>query len=600
MSVKYYGLYLPLIIASFFFSLSSVMASNDDIAYNVIFKGISDKDLLSDIKSISDAYNIDHQVTSSYLLQKMAQSDTEKFLQLLKARSFYRASVKWEINTKDNALKLTFIIETGDPFILKSVKLEFADGPHEDAPKLPGINKLGFVLNSPFLSQTALDGQDELIRIIRSNGFPFVKIAKREVTIDHKDQSVSVIFYIDTGSKAFFGHTTISGLADIDESYVAGKVPWKQGDIFNGDLIEEARKKITELGLFTSVRITEGKDIDNESMISMAIEVTERKHRSIGIGLKYLTDEGPGAKLSWEHRNIFHNGEKLSTSLELAEYTTASETSFRKQDFLQNDQTLRFSMLVSSYYPEAYESKSIIGSAYIDRKLTKIFNAGSGITLKSSTIDQLGSADSYNLLSLPVYFTMDKSNDLLDPVIGDRLLLQLTPYYRISDESLLFNKALFSYKRYVRISRKPLIVVAAEVTASVIKGEVRDDIPADERLYAGGGGSVRGYEYQSVGPLTDGVPVGGTALFESSLEFRFKISERFGLVTFIDGGNAFKDRLFEQENPIRWGTGLGLRYYTPVGPFRLDVGFPLNRRKDINGKYIDDSYQIYISLGQAF
>lgn len=595
MPVKRYGVYLPLIIALIFFPLSSVMASDDDIAYKVIFKGISDKDLLSDIQSISDAYNIEHQITSSYLLQKMAEGDTEKFLQLLKARSFYNASVKWAIDTKDNKLRLAFTIDTGDPFILKSVELEFSDEPREDAPKLPGIKRLGFVLNSPFLTQSVLDGQEELISIIRGKGFPFVKITKRDVTVDHKDQSASVIYYIDPGPKAFFGHTTISGLTDVDESYVAGKLPWKQGDIFNGNLIEEARKKITELGLFASARITEGNDIDENSMVPMAIEVAERKHRSIGIGLKYLTDEGPGAKLSWEHRNIFNHGEKLSASLELSEFTTSVETSFRKQDFFRNDQTLRFSMLISNYHSDAYESRSITGSAYIDRKLTKIFSTGGGIALKSSTINQLGVADSYNLMSLPIYFNMDKSNDLLDPVIGDRVSLQLVPYYQISDEKPVFYKGLLSYKRYIRISKEPLIVIAAEITASVLKGASRDEIPADERLYAGGGGSIRGYEYQSVGPLIDGVPVGGKALFESSLEFRFKVSERFGLVAFFDGGSAFSDKLFSNEDPIRWGTGLGLRYYTPVAPFRLDVGFPLDKRKGI-----DDSYQIYLSLGQAF
>jgi len=595
MPVKRYGVYLPLIIAFIFFPLSSVMASDDDIAYKVIFKGISDKDLLSDIQSISDAYNIEHQITSSYLLQKMAESDTEKFFQLLKARSFYNASVKWAIDTKDNKLRLAFAIDTGDPFILKSVELLFSDGPREDAPKLPSVKKLGFVLNSPFLTQSVLDGQEELISIIRGKGFPFVKITKRDVTVDHKDQSASVIYYIDPGPKAFFGHTTISGLTDVDESYVAGKLPWKQGDIFNGNLIEEARKKIAELGLFASVRIIEGKDIDENSMVPMAIEIAERKHRSIGIGLKYLTDEGPGAKLLWEHRNIFNHGEKLSASLELSEFATSVETSFRKQDFFQNDQTLRFSMLISNYHSDAYESRSITGSAYIDRKLTKIFSTGGGIALKSSTINQLGIADSYNLMSLPIYFNMDKSNDLLDPVIGDRVSLQLVPYYQISDEKPVFYKGVLSYKRYIRISKEPLIVIAAEITASVLKGASRDEIPADERLYAGGGGSIRGYEYQSVGPLIDGVPVGGKALFESSLEFRFKVSERFGLVAFFDGGSAFSDKLFSHEDPIRWGTGLGLRYYTPVAPFRLDVGLPLDKRKGI-----DDSYQIYLSLGQAF
>jgi translocation and assembly module TamA len=343
------------------------------------------------------------------------------------------------------------------------------------------------------------------------------------------------------------------------------------------------------------VRITEGSAIDEQSRISMAIEITERKHKSVSVGVKYLTDEGPGAKISWENRNLFHHGEKLSTYLELSNYTTASETGFRKLGFLNDDQSLRLSLRVANYHPEAYKSKSIISSGFIDRDLTKILRAGVGLTVKSSKIDQLGSVEYYNLLSLPLYFEMDKRDDLLDPVIGDRLSLQLTPYYQTSGASNTFGKVLVSYKRYIRISRKPLISVAANLTVSVIRGAAREDIPADERLYAGGGGSIRGYAYQSVGPLSNGVPVGGKSLFESSMELRLKLSERFGLVAFIDGGNAYIEDIFSSGEPLLWGTGLGLRYYTPVGPFRLDVGMPLNRRKGI-----DDSYQIYLSLGQAF
>jgi translocation and assembly module TamA len=587
-----YFLYAAILVITFYSNAGSI---EKGVGYETVFKGISDKDLLTDIQSISDSYNIEHEMESIYLLQKMADSDIKKFLQLLKSRGFYNASVKSEIDTKADPQKLLFIFETGNAFVLKSVKLEFSGIISDDAPKLPSIKSLGLVLNMPFSSEAVLDAQDELIRIIRSRGFPFVKISDREVIVDHQDQSVSVTFYIDPGQKAFFGPTKVSGLTEVDESYVKGKIPWKEGDAFNGNLIEELRKEISGLGIFASVIITEGKDVDSMSRISTTIEVTERKHRSLSAGLKYLTDEGPGARLSWENRNIFHKGERLSTSLDLSKVTTASETGFRKEDFLLSDQDLRLSLKLSDYHPEAYQSRSVISSGYIDRDLTKIFSLGGGLVLKTSSIEQLDSVESYYLFSLPLYFEMDKTSDLLDPVIGDRLSLQFIPYHQISGARATFGKALLSYKRYVRVSRKPLVVIAAALKASVLKGASRDDIPADERLYSGGGGSIRGYEYQTVGPLSEGVPIGGKSLFESSLEVRLKLSERFGLVAFLDGGTAYAEKLFSGNYPLKWGTGLGFRYYTPVGPFRLDIGIPLDKRKGI-----DKSYQIYISLGQAF
>jgi translocation and assembly module TamA len=122
------------------------------------------------------------------------------------------------------------------------------------------------------------------------------------------------------------------------------------------------------------------------------------------------------------------------------------------------------------------------------------------------------------------------------------------------------------------------------------------DIPADERLYAGGGGSIRGYAYQSVGPLDeDDDPIGGRSVLELSAELRMKLTDRIGLVTFLDGGSAFESTFPDSSEKLQWAAGLGFRYFTAIGPLRLDVGFPLNRRTDI-----DDAFQIYVSIGQAF
>ena len=126
-------------------------------------------------------------------------------------------------------------------------------------------------------------------------------------------------------------------------------------------------------------------------------------------------------------------------------------------------------------------------------------------------------------------------------------------------------------------------------------GAERDEIPADLRFYAGGGGSIRGYSFQSVGPLRQNEPLGGRSLFELSVEFRMKVFDSIGLVAFMDGGSVFEDTFPDFDEPLRWGAGLGFRYFTPVGPLRLDVGVPLNRREDM-----DDRFQIYVSLGQAF
>jgi translocation and assembly module TamA len=175
------------------------------------------------------------------------------------------------------------------------------------------------------------------------------------------------------------------------------------------------------------------------------------------------------------------------------------------------------------------------------------------------------------------------------------LALKLSPSYVASGESDDFAKGYGRYRHYIHLSQTPPLVLATGVTLGSIVGAETEEIPADERFYAGGGGSVRGYAYQSVGPLIGDVPTGGSSLIELTMEFRLKITERLGVVGFLDGGNVFTTKYPDIGEKLFWGAGGGFRYYTRIGPLRLDVGFPLDRRPDV-----DDRFQIYVSLGQAF
>ncbi|MFH0811731.1 MAG: BamA/TamA family outer membrane protein [Pseudomonadota bacterium] len=203
--------------------------------------------------------------------------------------------------------------------------------------------------------------------------------------------------------------------------------------------------------------------------------------------------------------------------------------------------------------------------------------------------------DRFGLLSFPLQFKRDTSNDLLDPISGGRLSLRLIPYYETFGTKERFLKNYASYSHYFQLAEKPFLTLAGRSALGVIFGADRDRIAADERFYAGGGGSIRGYEYQSVGPLRKNEPIGGRSLFELSVELRVKVTNNFGLVTFCDGGSAFSSVIPDWGETLRWGAGLGLRYYTRIGPLRFDVGFPLNRREKI-----DDPFQFYVSIGQAF
>jgi translocation and assembly module TamA len=206
--------------------------------------------------------------------------------------------------------------------------------------------------------------------------------------------------------------------------------------------------------------------------------------------------------------------------------------------------------------------------------------------------------ETFLLLGFPITIIRSTTDSLLEPTHGTRVELAVTPYTEISGDDLAFAVVRTTPSLYIPF-HTPLLrpsVLATRLSLGTIEGAKRDEVPADKPFYAGGGGSIRGYEYQRVGPLDDDdEPLGGRSLLEVGAELRFRITEAFGIVGFFEGGNVYSSMYPDLDDVIRWGTGGGLRYYSPVGPFRLDIGTPVNGRGDI-----DDPVQFYLSLGEAF
>jgi len=325
------------------------------------------------------------------------------------------------------------------------------------------------------------------------------------------------------------------------------------------------------------------------------VVVTERRHRSIGAGLGYRTDERLLARLTWEHRNIFHGAERLSLAAKASGFTKSVEVGFKKPYFLREDQSLRLSFRMAEDEPDAYMSRNLSASGVLDRNLTGEIKVGAGLAFKLSEVEQLQEEENFRLLSLPSYLEWDSTDRLLDPTTGGRLALLLAPYYDVSGLEFGFFKTQISGTQYLQVFQAPRLVLAGRLGLGSLTATDLFSVPADERFYAGGGGSIRGYAYQSAGPLVDGQPIGGRSLFEVSFEIRSELTSRWGLVAFLDGGHAFESTVPDFSEPLLWGAGAGFRYFTPVGPLRFDVAIPLNRRPEI-----DEHFQIYVSLGQSF
>jgi translocation and assembly module TamA len=381
----------------------------------------------------------------------------------------------------------------------------------------------------------------------------------------------------------------------IDIAYVESFVTWQAGDWFDRRQLDRLRTDLLATGLFESVSIRRDSELDADGELPIHLVLKEGKHRSIGLEGYWSTDEGLGGEVTWEHRNLAGRQERLTTSLRLEEVRQELDIRFRKPRFLAERQTLLASVQLSVEDTDAYQGSLINGALGLDRRLGQYWTASGSLWAEASELEDYLGERRFDLQGLELDLRRNSANDPLDPSRGWRMDLALLPYHISGDDNLDVLQGTLGLRGYLPLGKQSGPIIAVRAKFGTIVDQDPEVLPANRRFYAGGGSSIRGYALQSVGPVTDsGQPTGGNALVELGAELRFRFSESLGGVLFAEGGNVFEDSKPDPTRELRWAAGAGLRFFTAVGPVRLDVGVPIDPRDS------DDDFQFYISVGQAF
>ena len=579
---------------AFLYVVSGAAWCDAEFEYAARIEGVSNAKLRATLEGLSDTLALQENVPGSLThLRRRAERDKKRFLAALRAEAYYAACVSIEIDSEAKPISVVFRIETGPAYRLQTVHIAPVDA--DATAPMPEPVELGLVPGEPALSRAILNAEKKLVARLKDEGYPFPNVSDRKVVVDHGSQTVDVTYNVTLGRKAVFGPTRFDGLESVKESVVRARLPWREGDAFEGRLMQQAQKRLYETGLFALVRIEPLEEIDSEGRVPIHVEIAERKHRTIGAGIQYRTDEGLGTRFIWEHRNIRRLGRRLTVDANVSETVYDAEVRYRVDQFRREDQSLLLSFEAGELEPEAFTSTRVGAAAWVERELRKTLVLGAGLAFRFGEVEQFDRKETYQLLSAPVQLTWDRTDYPLDPGRGFRLTTRLEPFADVFGGETSFLKAEVTHRQYYRPWDSPDWVLAGRLRLGASAGGSLGDIPADERFYAGGSTSIRGYPYQTVGPLIHDDPVGGRSVAEVSVELRRRLTKTIGLVGFVDGGTAFKSTFPDFGRDPRWGAGLGLRYFTPIGPLRLDVAVPLNRRDEV-----DDAFQLYISIGQAF
>ena len=574
-----------------------------DLNYRTEITGVEDTELADLLDKISELKTLeDKPPVSAEALRRRADRDLGRLADAAHSLGYWDAEFSYDVDAEADPAKVTVTVKPGLLYHVASVKVLGADGRPLSIPQ--DEKRLPLKPGDPARTAPVVATETALLAALGDSGHPFAKAETRRVEIDKDTQTMEVVYTFDPGPVMRFGPVAIEGLERLDPAYVEGRLRWQRGAVYDASKVEETRRALIETGLFSTVQITPKADPDNPLDVRMTIDATERLHRTIGVGLAYNTSQGVGARAFWENRNLFGNAEYLRLSAEVGQQIDAFRANFRRPDFLAIDQDLLATVEIANDTPVAYHSRRALATAGIERRFGRLLTGGVAFEVEKANVVQLADVSSitaaqrtqhYELVGVPAYVKLDTTDNLLNPTTGYRAQLAVTPAHTFSGSNLTFVTSLISGSTYWALGSEERAILAGKLALGALDGAPLFQLPADQRIYAGGGGSIRPYGYQMAGPLApNNDPIGGKSSLVLNLEARVKVTENIGIVPFVDAGSYYESPRPQLGRTLLYGVGLGLRYYTAFGPLRLDLATPLHRRS------ADSPIQVYVSLGQAF
>ncbi|MFA5964944.1 MAG: BamA/TamA family outer membrane protein [Sphingomonas sp.] len=532
-------------------------------------------------------------------LDRRAREDSALLVGLLRAQGYYDARVTSRLEPRQGRPLVVIEAEPGTVYKFDSVTLAGLSAAGDKAPALE--TAFGVKPGAPVDADAIAAGEAQLRTTIGNEGFPFAKVASPEIVVDHATHTATLDMNVAPGGAKRFGKITSNPNNHVfGAKHIQEIARFKPGQPYDAESLADLRRALIQTSLVSTVDI---KPVDaGNGLVDIDVALQPAPPHTIAAELGYGTGEGARVEVDWTHRNIFPPEGALTLRGVLGTKEQLASAIFRRNNFHGRDRILTGQFVVSNLLRDAYRAKTISLTGSLERQTTIFFqkkwawSLGAEITASDErdTILATGAPRKqiYYIGALPTSLSYDGSNDLLDPTRGFRLSGRFSPELSFEGKAFGYARVQVDASAYRSVSDR--IVLAGRVRLGTIVGAPRDAIAPSRRFYAGGGGSVRGFGYQDIGPKDpNGDPVGGRSLTEFSLEARVKAFGNFGIVPFIDAGNIYTSPL-PKFTDLRYGAGIGVRYYSSFGPIRLDVGTPINRRVG------EPRVAVYVSLGQAF
>jgi translocation and assembly module TamA len=584
--------------------VSNPEQKTEAVRYAVSVEGFGKTGLEDDFRDASALFDGKGKADTAAMVQARAHEDETLAVRLLHSEGYYDATALASLDQAgDGTLKAVVSVTPGKRYKLAQIVV------HAGPTVPPDLVRDSLPLKrDDFIVATLIEGAEANVGVrLPEQGYPFVQVGQRDILLDPATATGDYTLPVETGPRGSFRGITTSGEKQAfgaDHMKVISR--FKQGELYDSRKVDDLRRALVATGLFSSIAVdpvrTNEAGPDGTEYVDLHVVQEAGPPRTLAGELGYGTGQGFRAEGTWTHRNLFPPEGALIAGIIAGTQEQGVSGTFRRSNAGKRDKTFQTGITINHQNYDAYEAYTAGLNIGWSRQSTPIFQKrwtyGYGaevlLTNEQVVIDP-ATADktrrTYFIGGLPLQIGYDRSNDLLNPTKGFRANLRAEPEGSLQGSFSPYLRATFDLTGYYPVSDS--LVIAARTRLGTISGVDRDDVAPSRRVYAGGGGSVRGYGYQELGPKdANADPIGGRSVNEFAVEGRYRFGN-YGVVAFVDAGQVYESAMPQFSN-IRYGAGIGGRFYTNFGPFRADIAMPINRQPG------ESKFALYIGIGQAF
>ncbi|KEQ52854.1 autotransporter assembly complex protein TamA [Sphingobium chlorophenolicum] len=574
------------------------------VRYSVAIEGFGKTGLEQAFRDSSALIDGGGKADTAAMVQARAHEDEALAVRLLYSEGYYDGTALASLDQAgDGALKAILSVTPGKRYRIGDIVINA--GPTVP----PGLIRDSLPLKTDdFIVAAAVEGAEANVGVrLPENGYPFAKVGQRDILLDPATATGDYTLPVETGPRGSFrGITTTGEKQAFGADHMKVISRFRPGELYDSRKVDDLRRALVATGLFSSISVdpvrTNEPGPDGTEYVDLNVAQEAGKPRTLAGELGYGTGQGFRAEGTWTHRNLFPPEGAVIASVIAGTQEQGASGTFRRSNAGKRDKTFQTGIAINHQNYDAYEAYTLGLNIGWSRQSTPIFQKrwtysyGAEVLLTNEqVVVDPATADktrrTYFIGGLPVQVGYDRSNDLLNPTRGFRANLRAEPEGSLQGSFSPYLRATFDLTGYYPVSND--LVIAGRARVGTISGAKRDDVAPSRRIYAGGGGSVRGYGYQELGPKdANNDPIGGRSVNEFAVEGRYRFGD-YGVVAFVDAGQVYESSMPQFSN-IRYGVGVGGRFYTNFGPFRADIAMPINRQPG------ESKFALYIGIGQAF